>query len=179
MATSARAASPNVLVDLVYLRTLQINGRAYCINTYSHGLIETGVTVEKLVLLPAWRDAKGLFMPKEQAALQWAEAVTLIAGAGVPDATYQAAIAHFTEKELVDLTLAVGLINNYNRLSIALSPQTRRCACEPDWRWRSRNSHDVSPGVPRMNDLVPETTQKLGRPTWQQISHRAKSFSHL
>jgi alkylhydroperoxidase family enzyme len=86
---------------------------------HSHGLIEAGVPVEKLMLLSAWRDATSLFTPQDQAALQCAETVTLIAGAGVSDATYQAAIAQFTEKELVGLTLAVGLINNYNRLSIA------------------------------------------------------------
>jgi alkylhydroperoxidase family enzyme len=86
---------------------------------HSRSLIEMGVPVEKLMLLSVWRDATALFTPQEQAALQWAEAVTLIIGVGVPDATYQAAIAHFTEKELVDLTLAVGLINNYKRLSLA------------------------------------------------------------
>jgi AhpD family alkylhydroperoxidase len=114
-----KSGLPKALVDLVYLRTSQINGCAYCINMHSQGLIEAGVPVEKLMLLSVWRDADALFTPKEQAALQWAEALTLIDGAGVPDATYQAAIAHFTEKELVDLTLAVGLINNCNRLSIA------------------------------------------------------------
>lgn len=114
-----RSSLRKALVDLAYLRASQVNGCAYCINMHTHDLTKAGVPVEKLMLLSAWREAKGLFTPKEQAALQWAEAVTLIAGAGVPDAAYQAASAQFTEKELVDLTLAVGLINTYNRLSIA------------------------------------------------------------
>jgi AhpD family alkylhydroperoxidase len=103
----------------VYLRVSQINGCAFCINMHSRDLMKAGVPMDKLMLLSAWHEARGLFTPTEQAALQWAEAVTLIAGTGVPDAVYQAAIAVFTEKELVDLTLAVGLINTYNRLSIA------------------------------------------------------------
>jgi AhpD family alkylhydroperoxidase len=115
----AKCGLPKALVDLVYLRASQINGCAFCINMHSHDLMKAGVPAQKLMLLSAWHEARGLFTPTEQAALQWAEAVTLIAGPGVPDAVYQSAIAVFTEKELVDLTLAIGLINTYNRLSIS------------------------------------------------------------
>jgi AhpD family alkylhydroperoxidase len=115
----AKCGLPKALVDLVYLRASQINGCAFCINMHSHDLMKAGVPAQKLMLLSAWHEARGQFTPTEQAALQWAEAVTLIAGTGVPDAVYQVAIAVFTEKELVDLTLAIGLINTYNRLSIS------------------------------------------------------------
>ncbi len=114
-----KSGLPTALVDLVYLRVSQINGCAFCINMHSHDLMKAGVPAQKLMLVSAWHEARGLFTPTEQAALQWAEAVTLIAGTGVPDAVYQAAITVFTEKELVDLTLAIGLINSYNRLSIS------------------------------------------------------------
>ena len=78
-----------------------------------------GVPIEKLVLVPAWREAGGLFSEHERAALAWSETVTRVAETTVPDADYQDAAAHFTEKELADLTIAIGLMNAYNRLAIS------------------------------------------------------------
>ncbi len=87
------------LVDLVYLRVSQINGCAYCIDMHSRDLLKDGVTVEKLVLVPAWRDSGALFDETERAALAWAETVTRIAETGVPDAEYEAATAVFDQKQ--------------------------------------------------------------------------------
>jgi AhpD family alkylhydroperoxidase len=70
---------PKVLVDLVYLRVSQINGCAYCIDMHSRDLLAEGVKIEKLVLVPAWREAGALFDASERAALAWAESVTLVA----------------------------------------------------------------------------------------------------
>jgi AhpD family alkylhydroperoxidase len=109
---------PRLLVNLVYLRASQINGCAYCIDMHSRDLIKEGLAVEKLVLIPAWREAGGLFDTRERSALAWAETVTRVADTAVPDADFQAASAVFSEKELVDLTIAIGLMNAYNRLSI-------------------------------------------------------------
>src|SRR4051812_26543722 len=81
------------LVDLVYLRVSQINGCAYCIDMHSRDLLKDGVTVEKHVLVPAWRESGALFDETERAALAWAETVTRIAETGVPDAEYEAAAA--------------------------------------------------------------------------------------
>ncbi|MBB6255125.1 carboxymuconolactone decarboxylase family protein [Nitrospirillum iridis] len=110
---------PAQLVDLVYLRTSQINGCAYCIDMHSRDLLKGGLAVEKLVLVPAWHEAGALFTEREQAALRWTETVTRVADTGVPDAEFQAARAHFTEKELADLTIAIGLMNAYNRMAIS------------------------------------------------------------
>jgi AhpD family alkylhydroperoxidase len=107
------------LLALVFLRASQINGCAYCIAMHSRELLGMNVGVEKLMLLSAWREAKDLFSGPERAALQWTESVTLIYETGAPDADYQAAAAQFNEKEMVDLTIAIGLINTYNRLSIS------------------------------------------------------------
>jgi AhpD family alkylhydroperoxidase len=107
------------LVDLVYLRTSQINGCAYCIDMHSRDLLKGGLAVEKLVLVPAWREAGALFSEREKAALAWAETVTRVAETGVPDAAFEAASAVFSEKELSDLTIAIGLMNAYNRLGIS------------------------------------------------------------
>lgn len=74
------------LVDLVYLRVSQINGCAYCIDMHSRDLLKQGITVEKLVLVPAWREGGALFDATERAALAWAETVTRVAETGVPDA---------------------------------------------------------------------------------------------
>lgn len=107
------------LVDLVYLRTSQINGCAYCLDMHTRALIKEGVGVEKLALLQAWREAGELFDAKERAALAWAESVTQVAHTGVPDEDFQKAAEVFSEKELVDLTIAIGLMNAYNRLAIS------------------------------------------------------------
>ncbi|CCN04585.1 carboxymuconolactone decarboxylase family protein [Bordetella bronchiseptica] len=106
------------LVELVYLRVSQINNCAFCLDMHTRDLLKKGVTVEKLALLQAWREAGGLFDARERAALAWAESVTQVAQTGVPDQDYQDARAVFGEKELVDLTVAIGLMNAYNRMAI-------------------------------------------------------------
>lgn len=110
---------PAALVNLVYLRVSQINGCAFCIDMHSRDLLKAGMAVEKLVLVPAWREGGTLFDDKERAALAWAESVTNVSTTGVPDADYQAAKAVFADTELTDLTIAIGLINTYNRLAIS------------------------------------------------------------
>jgi AhpD family alkylhydroperoxidase len=107
------------LINLVYLRVSQMNGCAYCIDMHSRDLRKLGVTVDKLVLVPVWRDAGELFSARERSALAWAETVTRVAETRIPDDDYEAAAAEFGDKELADLTYAIGLINAFNRLGIA------------------------------------------------------------
>ena len=107
------------LVELVFLRISQINGCAYCIDMHSRDLIRKDVAIEKLVLVPTWRYGGPLFSAAERAALAWAETVTRVAETSVPDADYEAAIAVFDAKQLADLTIAIGLMNAYNRLAIS------------------------------------------------------------
>lgn len=106
------------LVDLVYLRVSQINGCAYCLDLHTRDLIRLGVAIEKLALLQAWREAGKVFSEREKAALAWAETVTRVAQTSIPDEDFDAASAVFGEKELVDLTLAIGVMNTFNRLAI-------------------------------------------------------------
>ncbi|MFM0493419.1 carboxymuconolactone decarboxylase family protein [Paraburkholderia caledonica] len=108
-----------VLVDLVYLRVSQINNCAYCLDMHTRDLLKKGVKVEKLALVQAWEEAGNLFDERERAALAWAESVTRVAQTGVPDEAYEAARAVFDERELVDLTIAIGLMNMYNRMAIS------------------------------------------------------------
>lgn len=108
-----------VLVDLVYLRVSQINNCAYCLDMHTRDLLKKGVKVEKLALVQAWAEAGNLFDERERAALAWAESVTRVAQTGVPEQDYQAARAVFDERELVDLTIAIGLMNTYNRMAVS------------------------------------------------------------
>jgi AhpD family alkylhydroperoxidase len=117
--TVLKGALPKELVDLIYLRVSQINGCAFCIDMHSRDLLKSGLTVEKLALVAVWHDAGSLFSAQERAALAWAETVTRASETGVPDADYAAATAAFSDKELADLTYAIGLMNAFNRFGIA------------------------------------------------------------
>src|ERR1700722_2353147 len=107
------------LIYLVYLRVSQINGCAYCIDMHSRDLLKAGVTVDKLVLVPVWREAGALLDPTERAALAWTETVTRVAETGVPDAEFETASVVFDARRLADITIAIGLINAYNRMAIS------------------------------------------------------------
>ncbi|GEO12890.1 carboxymuconolactone decarboxylase family protein [Microvirga aerophila] len=115
----AQSGLPATLIELVYLRVSQINGCAYCIDMHCRTLLKAGMPVEKLVLVPAWYDAGNLFDERESAALKWAEVVTRVSDTHVPEAAYVEARAAFSEKELANLTIAIGLMNAYNRLAIS------------------------------------------------------------
>ncbi|MBY5879555.1 carboxymuconolactone decarboxylase family protein [Rhizobium ruizarguesonis] len=117
--TVQKSGLPKELINLVYLRVSEINGCAFCIDMHSRDLLKSGLTVDKLVLVAVWRDAGNLFSPRERAALAWAETVTRVAETGIPDADYAAAAAEFDDKELADLTYAIGLMNAFNRFGIA------------------------------------------------------------
>ncbi|MBZ9810974.1 carboxymuconolactone decarboxylase family protein [Mesorhizobium sp. BR1-1-9] len=117
--TLLKSGLPKDLIDIVYLRVSQINGCAFCIDMHSRDLLKSGLTIDKLVLVPVWRDAGKIFSSRERAALAWAETVTRVAETGVTDEDYAAATAEFTDKELADLTYAVGLMNAFNRFGIS------------------------------------------------------------
>ena len=108
----------DVLIDLVYLRVSQINGCAYCLDIHARDLSRKGVAVQKLALVQVWHEAGPLFSERERAALAWSEAVTRVAETHVPDEDFEAAAAVFSEKELADLTMAIGLMNAFNRVAI-------------------------------------------------------------
>jgi len=115
----SQSGLPPLLIDLIYLRVSQINGCAYCISLHTRDLLKAEVPYGKLMMLSAWREAGALYSDEERAALAWAESVTRVADTGVPDDAFTAAAAHFGEKALVDLTLAIGVINSFNRMAIS------------------------------------------------------------
>ena len=105
------------LIHLVKTRASQINGCAYCLHMHTKDARAMGESEARLYLLNAWRESR-LYTPRERAALEWTEALTLIAETGAPDDAYNAAAAQFSPKELVELTLLIMTINAWNRLSI-------------------------------------------------------------
>lgn len=106
------------LLELVKMRASQINGCAYCLDMHSINARAGGEREQRLYALSAWAETP-FFSPRERAALAWTEAITLVADNRVPDDVFELAHQHFTDRELVDLTLATVAINGWNRLAIA------------------------------------------------------------
>lgn len=106
------------LLHLVEMRASQINGCAYCIDMHSKDARAIGETEQRLYSLDAWREAP-FYSERERAALEWTEAVTLVATTRVPDKAYEKVRAHFSENEIKTLTLAVAMINVWNRFNVA------------------------------------------------------------
>ncbi|MBY0613061.1 MAG: carboxymuconolactone decarboxylase family protein [Beijerinckiaceae bacterium] len=118
---------PKDLIELVYLRVSLINGCAYCIDAHTRELRNANVPAEKIALIPVWSDAGDWFSQREQAALLWAETVTLVSETGIPDEDYEIVSEHFDERERADLTVAISLMNVYNRIAIGFRrlPQSK------------------------------------------------------
>ncbi len=106
------------LLELVRMRTSQINGCAYCLDMHSKDARANGETEQRLYALNAWRETP-FFTDRERAALAWTEAVTLVHQDHVPDSVYDEVRQRFSEEELVNLTLAIATINSWNRLAIS------------------------------------------------------------
>jgi AhpD family alkylhydroperoxidase len=114
----ARSGLEKPLVELVRLRASQINGCAYCVDLHSTDARKAGETERRLAALVVWREAP-FFSDRERAALEWTEAVTLVAQTHVPDEAWNQIKPHFTPEELVNLTLLVSTINAWNRFAIS------------------------------------------------------------
>lgn len=106
------------LLDLVRMRASQINGCAYCLDMHSKDARANGETEQRLYGLEAWRETP-YYSDRERAALEWTEALTLVAETHVPDDVYERVKQQFSEDELLHLTLAVVAINGWNRLNVA------------------------------------------------------------
>ncbi len=115
--TKASGLEPDLL-ELVKLRASQINSCAYCIDMHTKDARSRGESEQRLYGVTAWREAP-FYSERERAALAWTESLTNISQDQVPDEVYEQARKHFSEKELVDLTLAVIAINGWNRLAIS------------------------------------------------------------
>ena len=113
-----KAGLDSKLLDLVRMRASQINGCAYCLDMHSKDARANGETEQRLYGLEAWRETP-YYSARERAALEWTEALTLVAETRVPDEVYERVREQFSEDELAHLSLAVVAINGWNRLNIA------------------------------------------------------------
>lgn len=120
------------LLELVKLRASYMNGCAYCIDMHSKDARAEGETEQRIYSVPVWRETP-FYTARERAALAWSEAVTDLGHAGVPDAVYDEARQHFSDVELVSLTMAIVAINGWNRLMVAFQtePGTYQRASTP------------------------------------------------
>jgi AhpD family alkylhydroperoxidase len=106
------------LVELVKLRVSQINNCAFCLQIHLNVARRLGLSPEKIDLVATWEEAS-VFSEKECAALAWAEALARLAGRSVSDDSYERVRAHFSESELMWLSVAIANINAWNRLGAA------------------------------------------------------------
>ena len=106
------------IVELVQIRASQINGCDFCVEIHRARALAGGEDQERLRLLSTWRDSS-VFTAPERAALAWSESMTSIASGGVPDDVYSTCLENFTANELVQLTMAVAVINVWNRFGVA------------------------------------------------------------
>jgi AhpD family alkylhydroperoxidase len=113
----AKSGLERSLIELVRLRASQINGCAYCVDLHDADARKAGETPRRLATVAVWRDTP-FFTDRERAALDWTEALTLIAVTHAPDEAWDRVKANFTPEEIVDLTLLISTINAWNRFGI-------------------------------------------------------------
>lgn len=104
-------------LHLVKLRASQINRCAYCVDLHVKEAIADGLDAHVLHLVSVWQESS-FFDERDRAALRWTESITLAAQTGIPDADYEAATSVFSQKEVAQLTIAIGMINMLNRIGV-------------------------------------------------------------
>ena len=114
-----RSSLEKPLLELVKMRASQINGCAYCLDMHSKDARVAGETEQRLYELNAWRETP-FYSERERAALAWTESLTLVSETHVPDEVFEEVKKHFSEAEIVALTLAIVAINGWNRIAISL-----------------------------------------------------------
>lgn len=119
----ARGTLGKALCALVDIRASQINRCAWCLDMHTEEAREAGIEQRKIDLVAAWHEAGAMFTDRERAALAFTEAVTLIADGGVPDDVWDAVSAVFDDKEVVQLIIAIGAINVWNRMNVTVGTE--------------------------------------------------------
>ena len=107
------------LIHLMKLRASYINGCAYCVDMHTKDARAEGETEQRLYAVPVWRETP-FFTPRERAALAWTDAVNEVGRSHVPDDVFDEVRRHFTDVEIVNLTMVVVTINGWNRIAIAM-----------------------------------------------------------
>ena len=105
-------------LHLLKIRASQINGCGYCLDMHIKEARKSNMPAQWIDLISVWRESP-IYTAQERALLAWTETVTKVSEQGVPDPIYQAMISHFTEEQITKLTLAIGVINIWNRLAVS------------------------------------------------------------
>ena len=106
------------LLELVKIRASQINACAYCLDMHTKDARANGESEQRIYALNAWRETP-FFNDRERAALAWTESLTLLTEGYVPDAVFEEVRRHFSDEEIVNLSMAAVAINSWNRLLTA------------------------------------------------------------
>lgn len=109
-------------LHLAKLRASQINGCAYCVDLHVKEAIAHGLDSQMLHLVSVWQES-AFFDERDRAVLQWTDSVTRVVQSGIPDDSYEAVLAVFSQKEVAQLTIAIGMINMLNRIGVGLRMQ--------------------------------------------------------
>ncbi|MFF6993654.1 carboxymuconolactone decarboxylase family protein [Streptomyces sp. NPDC008313] len=115
---AARKGVDPVLLELVKIRSSQLNHCAYCLDMHTKDALAAGESFERIVQLTAWEESKHFYTEKELAAIELTEAVTVLTDGFVPDEVYAKAAAQFEEAELAQLIAAINVINAWNRFAV-------------------------------------------------------------
>ena len=117
------------LLELVKIRSSQVNGCAICLHMHAEEARRQGESEDRILMLDAWDEA-GLYSEREKAALAWTEALTRLSETRAPDAAYARVQAQFSDEEIVKLTLMINVINSFNRIGVGfrLAPMTLKKA---------------------------------------------------
>jgi AhpD family alkylhydroperoxidase len=107
------------MVELIKIRSSQLNGCAYCLDMHTKDAIAIGESAQRLHVLAAWREAP-FYSDRERAALAWCEALTLLSETGAPDDVYHELEQQFSPQEIMEVTFAIVTINSWNRLAVGL-----------------------------------------------------------
>lgn len=113
----ARKVLDPKLLALVNVRVSQINGCTFCLHMHSGEALQNGETAARLLLLDGWQES-ALFSAPERAALAWAESLTRISETHAPDRVYEEVQKHYAQDEIIALSIAIALMNAFNRLAI-------------------------------------------------------------
>lgn len=105
--------------ELIKIRASQINGCTFCIDMHTKDALKTGETIQRIVLLNAWREVNDLYTKEERLILALTEAVTLIHQGGIPADLYKEASETFDENYLAQIIMAISTINSWNRIAIS------------------------------------------------------------
>lgn len=113
------------VIELLNVRTSQLNGCAYCLDMHVRDAVEAGETHQRLAVLPAWRET-ALFTDKERAALALAECITDLPGHTASAREEGYARQHLSEEEFSVISWLVITMNAFNRVSITSHHPVRK-----------------------------------------------------